>query len=149
MTRICFYSTKPYDSQFFKVAAAGKNFELAFEEAALQESTIPLSKGCAVVCIFVNDTCNAAVIKGLQANGVKMIALRCAGFNNVDLQAAQDAGIVVVRVPSYSPDAVAEHAVALLLTLNRKTHKAYNRVREQNFSLNGLLGFDLKGRNHP
>ena len=143
MTRICFYSTKPYDKIFFDSESAGKPYEMIYEEASLNRNTLPLSTGAEVVCIFVNDTCNAEVIAGLKKNGVKLIALRCAGFNNVDLQAAADAGITVVRVPSYSPEAVAEHAVALLLTLNRKTHKAYNRVREQNFALNGLLGFDI------
>src|SRR5690606_29449385 len=97
-------------------------------------------------CVFVNDKLTAAVIQQLATNGIKLIALRCAGFNNVDLSAAKTAGIKIVRVPAYSPHAVAEHAVALLLTLNRKTHKAYNRIREGNFSLERLMGFDLYGK---
>lgn len=108
--------------------------------------TVNLTKGYDAVCVFVNDRLNAEVIAGLKENGIKLIALRCAGFNNVDLEAANQNGIKVVRVPAYSPHAVAEHAVALILTLNRKTHKAYNRVREGNFSLERLTGFDLYGK---
>lgn len=108
--------------------------------------TVNLTKGYDAVCVFVNDRLNAEVIAALKQNDVKLIALRCAGFNNVDLEAAKQHGIKVVRVPAYSPHAVAEHAVALILTLNRKTHKAYNRVREGNFSLERLTGFDLYGK---
>ena len=108
--------------------------------------TVNLTKGYDAVCVFVNDRLNAEVIAALKENDVKLIALRCAGFNNVDLEAAKEHGIKVVRVPAYSPNAVAEHAVALILTLNRKTHKAYNRVREGNFSLERLTGFDLYGK---
>lgn len=113
-----------------------------FEQALTEQNTI-LCKGFDAVCIFVNDLANEAVIKQLAEQGIKCILLRCAGFNNVDLTAAQAHNIKVCRVPAYSPEAVAEHCVALMLTLNRKTHKAYNRIREDNFDLNGLLGFNL------
>lgn len=112
----------------------------------LNSKTVALLQGETVICVFVNDIVDAAVIAQLAQKKVKVIALRCAGFNNVDLDAAKKFEIHVCRVPSYSPEAVAEHAMAIILTLNRKTHKAYNRVREQNFSLNGLLGFDLHGK---
>jgi D-lactate dehydrogenase len=114
-------------------------------EVQLNEQTLQLAQG-EVVCVFVNDHLNATVIGKLSEQGIKVIALRCAGFNNVDLKAAAQCGMKVVRVPAYSPEAVAEHALAMIMTLNRKTHKAYNRIREQNFSLNGLLGFDLHGK---
>jgi D-lactate dehydrogenase len=105
-----------------------------------------LAKGHEAVCIFVNDEANAEVLQELAAQGIRLIALRCAGFNNVDLEAAQKLGMKVVRVPAYSPHSVAEHTLALILTLNRKTHRAYNRVKEGNFALNGLMGFDLNGK---
>lgn len=142
---LTFFSTQPYDKQFFIEQNKNFNFSLEFIEARLSEQTAKLvqSEG---VCVFVNDKVTAPVIAQLAANGVKIIALRCAGFNNVDLAEAKVQGIKVVRVPAYSPEAVAEHAVAMIMTLNRKTHKAYNRIREQNFSLNGLLGFDLHGK---
>jgi D-lactate dehydrogenase len=104
------------------------------------------ARGATAVCAFVNDTLDRPCLEALAGHGVRLIALRCAGFNNIDLPAARSLGLAVVRVPAYSPEAVAEHAVALLLTLNRKTHRAYNRVRELNFSLNGLVGFDLHGK---
>jgi D-lactate dehydrogenase len=141
--KIAFFSSQPYDEQFFILHNASEGHELTFFTAQLTNLTAGLAKGYDAVCVFVNDVLNEEVIKILTENGVKIIALRCAGFNNVDLKAASVAGIKVVRVPAYSPHAVAEHAVALLLTLNRKTHKAYNRVRESDFSLNGLMGFDL------
>jgi D-lactate dehydrogenase len=141
--KITFFSTQPYDKEFFTQHNADFNFELEFIEAGLDEKTVDLVKKSLAVCVFVNDKVSKEVIKCLAEKGVKIIALRCAGFNNVDLAAAKENNIKVCRVPAYSPEAVAEHAVAMILTLNRKTHKAYNRVREQNFSLNGLLGFDL------
>jgi D-lactate dehydrogenase len=144
--KISFFSTQPYDKVFFEKYNADFGFELEFFEVQLNSRTINLMQESAIVCVFVNDVVDAEVIKKLAENGVEIIALRCAGFNNVDLIAAKKAGIRVCRVPSYSPEAVAEHAMAMILTLNRKTHKAYNRVREQNFSLNGLLGFDLHGK---
>ncbi len=117
-----------------------------FHEFRLSEGTVAAAAGAQAVCLFVNDCANREVLAQLHAAGVRMIALRCAGFNNVDLAAAAEFGIAVTRVPAYSPHAVAEHAVALCLTLNRKIHRAYNRVREHNFSLHGLVGFDLAGK---
>ncbi|PKB15840.1 2-hydroxyacid dehydrogenase [Flavobacterium sp. 5] len=143
--KISFFSTQPYDKNFFnKYNESG--FELDFFETQLNPQTVTLIQNSAVVCVFVNDIVNESVIKQLADKNVKIIALRCAGFNNVDLESAKKYNIKVCRVPAYSPQAVAEHAMAMILTLNRKTHKAYNRVREQNFSLNGLLGFDLHGK---
>jgi D-lactate dehydrogenase len=143
---ITFFSTQPYDKDFFIKHNADFGFNLEFVEAELDENTVDLVKKSEAVCVFVNDKVNRNVIECLAAKGVKIIALRSAGFNNADLGAAKENGIKVCRVPAYSPEAVAEHAVAMILTLNRKTHKAYNRVREQNFSLNGLLGFNLCGK---
>ena len=144
--KITFFSTQPYDKTFFDRYNDSFGFELEYFETALSAQTAGLVQDATVVCVFVNDKVDAEVMQLLAEAGVKVIALRCAGFNNVDLAAAKAHGIRVCRVPAYSPEAVAEHAVAMILTLNRKTHKAYNRVREQNFSLNGLLGFDLHGK---
>ena len=144
--KITFFSTQPYDKDFFTRHNEQNGFELDFQEVQLTPQTTSLVTDSAAVCVFVNDQVNADVCSQLAAKGVKIIALRCAGFNNVDLEAAKKNGLRVCRVPAYSPEAVAEHAVAMILTLNRKTHKAYNRVREQNFSLNGLLGFNLHGK---
>jgi D-lactate dehydrogenase len=141
--KILFFSTQPYDQRYFTEANHQFNYDLRFLEYPLNEDNTALIKGETVVCVFVNDQVNAAVLKQLHSQGVKLIALRCAGFNNVDLKAAADLGIQVVRVPAYSPHAVAEHAVALLLTLNRKICKANSRIRDNNFTLNGLEGFDL------
>ena len=142
--KIAFFSTKIYDREFFDRYNTGH--EIIYFEAPLNEQTVNLAKGCKAICAFVNDKITAAVIAALKDNGVALIALRSAGFNNVDIAAAKAKGIVVMRVPAYSPHAVAEHAVALILTLDRKTHKAYNRVREGNFSLDRLTGFDLYGK---
>lgn len=120
-----------------------KTIEQTFFEAKLDEETAPLAAGYDAICVFVNDVVNAAVIDTLAKGGVKIIALRCAGFNNVDLHRAEEKGITICRVPAYSPYAVAEYALGLILTLNRKYHRAHSRVREGNFSLDGLLGFDL------
>ncbi|MEP7165430.1 MAG: 2-hydroxyacid dehydrogenase [Ferruginibacter sp.] len=139
--RVAFFSTKPYDKAYFE--RYNKQHEIVFFEARLDEQTIDLAKGFDAVCAFVNDQLNATIIKALAKMGIKIIAQRCAGFNNVDIVAAKENKIIVVRVPAYSPHAVAEHALALIMTLNRKTHKAYNRVREGNFSLDRLTGFDL------
>jgi D-lactate dehydrogenase len=145
--KILFFSAKPYDKASFDTHNANYGFELEYLETHLGPHIVnAVDEGTFAVCVFVNDKLNAEVIGILAGKGVKVIALRCAGFNNVDLAAAEQYGISVCRVPAYSPEAVAEHAVAMLLTLNRKTHKAYNRVREQNFSLNGLLGFNLHGK---
>lgn len=120
--------------------------EVVFHDFRLAAANASSAEGCEVVCVFVNDAVDRACLEALSGKGVKLVALRCAGFNNVDLDAAKELGMGVVRVPAYSPHAVAEHAVALLLTLNRKIHRAYNRVRELNFSLGGLVGFDLHGK---
>ncbi|KFF18785.1 2-hydroxyacid dehydrogenase [Flavobacterium hydatis] len=146
MNKITFFSAQPYDKTFFNKHNCEFGFDLEFFETQLNKHTVNLIQGSNIICVFVNDIVDEAVIKQLADKGVKIIALRCAGFNNVNLEAAKKYGIHVCRVPAYSPEAVAEHAMAMILTLNRKTHKAYNRVREQNFSLNGLLGFDLHGK---
>jgi D-lactate dehydrogenase len=143
--KIAVFSAKRYDREFLEAANAGTHL-LRFLEPHLNDETVSLAAGFDAVCVFVNDTLSAPVLETLAAFGVKLIALRCAGFNNVDLATAARLGQTVVRVPAYSPHAVAEHAVALILGLNRKIHRAYNRVREGNFSLDGLLGFDLYGR---
>lgn len=144
--RVAVFSQKPYDLEFLEAANAEHDHELVFFEVHLNPTTASLASGFPAVCAFVNDGLDAAVLETLAANGTRLIALRCAGFNNVDLAAADRLGLTVTRVPAYSPYAVAEHAVALILTLNRKTHRAFNRVREGNFALDGLLGFDLHGR---
>lgn len=121
-------------------------YDIHFTDAELNDLNISLAEGFDAICIFVNDKLTESIAKKLHDYGIKIVALRCAGFNNVNLQACKENGICVVRVPEYSPYAVAEHTVALLLGLNRKIHKAYNRVREGNFSLNGLIGFDIHGK---
>ncbi len=141
--RVAIFSTKPYDQQFFTAANDRHHFELTFFEPRLTIETVGLAAGFETVCAFVNDRLDAPVLERLAQQGTRLIALRCAGFNHVDLAAAERLGIRVVRVPAYSPHAVAEHTVGLILTLNRKLHRAYSRVREGNFSLQGLLGFDL------
>lgn len=142
--KIAFFSAKSYDREFFDLYHDKNNIH--YWEVALNEKTVSLAKGYDAVCVFVNDILNEEVIFQLSELGIKLITLRCAGFNNVDLQAAHKLNIPVVRVPDYSPHAVAEHAVALILTLNRKTHKAYNRIREGNFSIETFTGFDLFGK---
>lgn len=143
--KVAFFDTKPYDVPGFDHYAADSGLEIKYFETRLNEDTVSLAAGYDAVCVFVNDTLNAAVVKKLHELGIKVIALRCAGFNNVDLRACQGK-IPVYRVPAYSPYAVAEHAMALLLTINRRTHKAYIRTRDFNFSLQGLAGFDLHGK---
>ena len=140
------FDTKPYDREGLERAAAGLDIEWRFMEFRLKTETAPAALGAAAVCTFVNDAVDAACLEALVKLGVKHVALRCAGFNSVDLNAAKSCGISVTRVPAYSPYAVAEHAVALLLALNRKIPRANNRVRDLNFSLNGLVGFDLHGK---
>ncbi|MGY6552740.1 MAG: 2-hydroxyacid dehydrogenase [Erythrobacter sp.] len=142
------FSTKPYDRTFLDAAnsAAGDAHKFHYIEARLALDTAMLAGDARAVCAFVNDTLDRPVLEALRDQGVELVALRCAGFNNVDLVAADELGIAVGRVPAYSPEAVAEHTAALILTVNRKTHRAYARVREGNFELDGLLGFDLKGR---
>nr|WP_319024292.1 2-hydroxyacid dehydrogenase [Sphingobium sp. PNB] len=148
MMRVAVFSTKPYDRQFLEVgnAAAGFPHDLAFLEARLSVETAPLAAGSGAVCAFVNDCLDRLVLERLAVLGIKLVVLRSAGFNNVDLLAADALKLPVARVPAYSPQAIAEHTLALILSLDRKIHKAYARVREGNFSLEGLLGFDLNGR---
>ncbi|MCY7296387.1 2-hydroxyacid dehydrogenase [Alteromonas sp. a30] len=145
-SKVAVFSSKPYDETYFLAEAKHTGAELHFLETRLNEETVSLCANFDNVCVFVNDIVNKAVITQLYALGVKHIALRCAGFNNVDIECAKNLGIKVSRVPAYSPEAVAEHTVALILALNRKLHKAYNRVKEDNFSLVGLLGFNLHGK---
>jgi D-lactate dehydrogenase len=145
--KIAFFSAKAYDKTYFNQSNQAYGFELVYFENALQPSYVNLiPAGTEAICAFVNDQLGAQVLGELASKGVRILALRCAGFNNVDLKAAEALGLVVCRVPAYSPEAVAEHTMAMLLTINRKTHKAYNRVREQNFSLDGLIGFNLHGK---
>lgn len=159
--KLAVFSTKPYDKRYIEAArgaAAAKasespanrpasaDIEVVYHEFALEEDTVALAKGADAICAFVNDSLSAPVVEALARQGVKAILLRCAGFNHVDLVAAEKAGIMVANVPSYSPEAVAEFAVALIQTLNRNTHRAYNRAREGNFALDGLLGRTLHGK---
>jgi D-lactate dehydrogenase len=144
--KIAFFSYKSYDKEWFDKYLGDSDFQIDYFRVRLEESTAHYAQGSEVICAFVNDDLSRPVIKALSGFGVKMIALRCAGFNNVDLEAAEQFGIPVYRVPEYSPHAVAEHAVALILALNRKIHKAYNRVRDGNFSLSRLVGFNLQGK---
>jgi D-lactate dehydrogenase len=143
---IAVFSTKPYDREFLLAANHEYGHDLAFMEPRLNQETAMLAAGFTAVCVFVNDQLNDDVLQALAAQGTRVVALRCAGFNNVDLAAAGRLGLTVVRVPAYSPYAVAEHTVALILALNRKIPRAFNRAREGNFALDGLLGFDLHGR---
>lgn len=143
---VAVFSTRSYDQTFLDAAAGSHGHTPTYFEARLTHLTAPLAAGFPVVCAFVNDHLSADVLRILADGGTRLIALRSAGFNHVDLAAAKEAGLVVARVPAYSPYAVAEHTVAMILSLNRKVHRAYARVREGNFSLDGLLGFDLHGR---
>ena len=145
--RVAVFSTKPYDEQFLKEGNSAFGHTLEFIENRLKPETAHLAHGSPAVCAFVNDQLPAAVLEALHAGGTRLIALRSAGYNHVDLAAARRLGLAVVHVPRYSPHAVAEHAVALILALNRHIHRAHNRVREGNFSLEGLLGFEI-GRAH-
>jgi D-lactate dehydrogenase len=146
--RIAFFDTHRFDRDAFESAHVrfGKPHDLRFIEARLELATVPAAAGAVAVCAFVNDRLDAPVIEALSSLGIRLIALRSAGYNHVDLEACHAHGIVVTRVPSYSPHAVAEHALCLILALNRKIHRAYQRVRELNFSLDGLVGFDLYTR---
>ena len=146
--KIAVFSSKAYDRDFLDAAnaAGGEKHRLSFFDARLDRHSALLAKEHDAVCAFVNDQLDRCVLHSLSSEGIKLVALRSAGFNHVDLEAARDLNITVARVPAYSPHAVAEHTVALILALNRKIHKAYARVREGNFALDGLLGFDLRGR---
>ncbi len=146
MIQTVVFDTKPYDRQPLQRASAGLDIEWRFMECRLCAETAPAASGAQAVCIFVNDHADRACLEALAALGVKHVALRCAGFNGIDLAAARELGFSVTRVPAYSPYAVAEHAIALLLALNRKIPRANNRVHDLNFSLNGLVGFDLHGK---
>jgi D-lactate dehydrogenase len=141
--KVAVFNTKPYDRTFLNQINSKYHHELNFLTPRLDKETVNLARGFPAICVFVNDILERQVIESLANYGTNLIALRCAGYDNVDLVAAQELNITVVRVPAYSPYAVAEHAIALILTLNRQIHRAYNRIREGNFSLNGLLGFDL------
>lgn len=145
---VAVFSSKSYDRYYLDRAnqAAGSPHQFRYFENRLRAESAPVAKGLEAVCAFVHDQLDRACLEILAEQEVRYVVLRCAGYNQVDLQAAKERGIQVARVPAYSPHAVAEHAFALLLTLNRKTHRAYNRVREANFSLEGLIGFDLKGK---
>ncbi len=143
--RVAFFSTKPFDREPMLDAAAGRH-ELVFLSQTLDATTAAAAAGCKAVCAFVNDRLDEPCLRELARIGVRLIALRSAGFNHVDISAADRLGMTVARVPAYSPHAVAEHTVALMLCLNRKLHRAYNRVREHNFALDGLMGFDLFGK---
>ena len=144
--KVAVFSAKRYDRELLAEANAEAGHELAFFEDRLETSTVALTAGCGAVSVFVNDRVEASVLAALAAGGTGLVALRCTGFNNVDLKAAAANGIKVVRVTEYSPYSVAEHAVALILALSRKIHRAYNRTRDGNFELDGLLGSDLHGR---
>lgn len=144
--KIAVYSTKQYDKKYLQNVNNAFGYELEFFDFLLTEKTAKTALGCDAVCIFVNDDGSRPVLEELKNNGVKYIALRCAGFNNVDLDAAKALDLQVVRVPAYSPEAVAEHAVGLMMSLNRRIHRAYQRTRDANFSLEGLCGFTMHGK---
>ena len=144
MARIAFFDTKNYDEEYFNKYNKDYNYEITYFKSKLNSETAKLTKGYDAVCIFVNDTADEKTLKILEENGVKILALRCAGFNNVDIE--HKGNLKVVRVPKYSPYAVAEHAVALLLNIDRKLYKSYQRVRKYNFSIDGLMGFDIHGK---
>ncbi len=143
---VAVFSTKPYDRKFLEAANVAHQHELRFFEPHLTLETCALAEGFPAVCVFVNDRLNTEVLRRLAQQGTRLIALRCAGFNNVDVETARALDLTVVRVPAYSPHAVAEHAIGLMLALNRKIHRAHARVREGNLALEGLLGFDLHGK---
>ena len=144
--KIAFFSSKSYDREYFDTFNVDNKHLLTYFDAPLNTDTANLTQGFEAVCVFVNDKIDKETVEKISVNGIKVIALRCAGYNNVDVKAAMDKNIRIFRVPAYSPQAVAEHAVALILTLNRKTHKAYNRIRENNFSIEHLTGFNLYGK---
>ena len=144
--KIAFYSTKPYDKIYFEPKSQEYDIKLDFYETSCKEETIPLAKGHDAICIFVNDHLNATMLRELKEMGIEAVLLRCAGYNNVDIKAANECGIPVLRVPCYSPEAVAEFAAALLLTVNRYTHRAYTRTRDFNMNINGFMGMDLHGK---
>ena len=141
--KVAFFDAKSYDKPGFDRYTAGTDVKIKYFDTHLNEDTVSLAKGFDCVCVFVNDIVNAQVVEALHKMGVKMIALRCAGFNNVDIEKAREYDIRIMRVPGYSPEAVAEHAMALALASNRRLYKAYNKIRENDFSLSGLMGFNF------
>lgn len=143
--KVAVFSARKYDVEAF-TSWADTSLNFSYHDTRLTVDTVKLAQGAHAICVFVNDDLSAPVLHQLSVMGIEMIALRCAGYNHVDLETARQLGIRVARVPAYSPEAVAEHTVAMMLTLNRKTHKAYNRVRDDNFSLDGLLGFNMCGK---
>ena len=140
--RVAVFSSHPHDEEYLTQANAADGHDLVFLETRLREHTVKLADGFDAVCVFVNDDLSAPVLEGLHDLGIRFVALRSAGYNHVDLPAAGRLGFTVARVPAYSPHAVAEHTVAMMLTLNRQIHRAYTRVRDGNFALDGLIGFD-------
>src|SRR5690606_7664958 len=144
--KVAFFSSKSYDQEFFEKENKRFGHTLRFYETRLDPDTVKLAKNFDAICVFVNDKIDDKTLRKMQKQNIRLLTLRCAGFNNVDLEAAGRYGITVLRVRAYSPEAVAEHALTLILTLNRKTHKAYNRVREGNFSLERLTGFNVSGK---
>ncbi|BDU40212.1 2-hydroxyacid dehydrogenase [Vibrio nigripulchritudo] len=146
MLKIAFFSSKSYDERSFSQENERYSYQFEFHDFRLTEQTARLASGCDVVCAFVNDDLSAPVLQQLADTGVKVVAMRCAGFDRVDLQAAETLGLKVVRVPAYSPESIAEHAVGMMLCLNRRYHKAYQRTRDANFSLEGLVGFNFHGK---
>ena len=146
MRKIAFFDAKPYDKPGFETFGQSHNMKFKYYETRLNADTAELARGCDAVCAFVNDTLDGAVLEALSALGIRVVALRCAGFNQVDPESAEQLGITILRVPAYSPYAVAEHAMAMLLTSIRRIHKAYIRTRDFNFSLNNMTGFDLHGK---
>ncbi|AAS62324.2 2-hydroxyacid dehydrogenase [Yersinia pestis] len=144
--KLAVYSTKQYDRKYLELVNKDFGFELEFFDFLLTPKTAKMAEGCQAVCLFVNDDGCREILTELATIGVKILALRCAGFNNVDLEAAKELGIQVVRVPAYSPEAVAEHTVGMMLSLNRRIHRAYQRTRDANFSLEGLIGFNMHNR---
>lgn len=144
--KIACFSTKPYDQQSFTATNQAHGHDLAFFEPRLTPDTAALAAGFPAVCVFINDVLNEVALRAIASTGTHLIALRCAGYNNVNLDVAKELDMQVMRVPAYSPYAVAEHAVGLIMMLNRKLYRAYNRVRDDNFALNGLLGFDMHGK---
>jgi D-lactate dehydrogenase len=143
---IAVFDARPYDRDYLTRASGADKLDWRFQEFRLNAKTVLAAERAQAVCVFVHDVLNREVLERLAGSGVRLVALRCAGFHNVDLEAAKELSIAITRVPNYSPHAVAEHTIALILTLNRKIHRAYNRVREMNFSLSGLVGFDLFGK---
>lgn len=144
--KVAVFSARPYDRQFLNAANSSGNHQLTYFETNLEPQTARLAEGCEAVCVFVNDDLGEETLRQLATLGVRFITLRCTGFNNVSLPIAAELGLQVARVSAYSPYSVAEHAVSLMLMLNRKLYRAYNRVRDDNFALDGLMGFDLHGR---